>query len=167
MNRPRLGSYGGQKRNHPEAEPQGSSGTQNQIRKRRPVNHGSSQVVINEAGGQAAPVEFYVGNTTPEATEEIVSEVLVRCAKGVEASTDFRILEVEQLAKHITDPRTKCWKVVVPFKYRELMEKSEMYPPGWCHRKFFAPRKSANPAKQPRKEDNIVQQVLQEHRGRI
>ena len=40
--------------------------------------------------------------------------------------------------------------------------KSEMYPPGWCHRKFFAPRRSPNPAKQPRKEDSIVQQVIQE-----
>ena len=46
------------------------------------MNHGSSQVEISEVGGQAAPVEFYVGNTTPDATDSIISEVLVRCAKG-------------------------------------------------------------------------------------
>ena len=88
--------------------------------------------------------------------------MLVRCAKGIESNTEFKIVKVEQLAKHITDARTKCWKVVVPFKFKEMMEKNEMYPPGWCHRKFFAPRRSPNPAKQPRKEDNIVQQVIQD-----
>ena len=126
------------------------------------MNHGSSQVEISEVGGQAAPVEFYVGNTTPDATDSIISEVLVRCAKGIESNTEFKVLKVEQLAKHITEARTLCWKVVVPFRFKEMMEKSEMYPPGWCHRKFFAPRRSPNPAKQPRKEDSIVQQVIQE-----
>ena len=92
----------------------------------------------------------------------IVAEVLTRCAKGLEPSTGFSVVKVEPLAKHIVDPRTKCWKVVVPFKFKEMMERSEMYPPGWCHRKFFAPRKSPNPAKQPRTEDSIVQQVIKE-----
>ena len=158
--RPRLGSQGGQKRAHAATEQPFIPA--NQGRRRRPVNHGSSQVVISEVGGQAAPVEFYVGNTTPDATESIVAEVLVRCAKGLEPNTEFQVLKVEQLAKHIVDARTKCWKVVVPFKYKELMDKSEMFPPGWCHRKFFAPRKSPNPAKQPRREDSIVQQVIQD-----
>ena len=158
--RPRLGSQGGQKRAHAETEQPFIPA--NQGRRRRPVNHGSSQVVISEVGGQAAPVEFYVGNTTPDATESIVAEVLVRCAKGLEPNTEFQVLKVEQLAKHIVDARTKCWKVVVPFKFKELMDKSEMFPPGWCHRKFFAPRKSPNPAKQPRREDSIVQQVIQD-----
>ena len=158
--RPRLGSQGGQKRAHAETEQPFIPA--NQGRRRRPVNHGSSQVVISEVGGQAAPVEFYVGNTTPDATESIVAEVLVRCAKGLEPNTEFQVLKVEQLAKHIVDARTKSWKVVVPFKFKELMDKSEMFPPGWCHRKFFAPRKSPNPAKQPRREDSIVQQVIQD-----
>ena len=42
------------------------------------------------------------------------------------------------------------------------MEKDELYPPGWCHRKFFSPRQTANPAKQARKDDGIVQEVIQE-----
>ena len=37
-----------------------------------------------------------------------------------------------------------------------------MYPSGWCHRKFFAPRKSANPAKQPRRDEDIIQEVIKE-----
>ena len=44
------------------------------------------------------------------------------------------------------------------------MENDALYPPGWCHRKFFAPRQNRNPAKQPRKDDDIVQEVIDEQR---
>ena len=138
--RQRLGSQGGQKRGR-----DGDGDGQFQTvppRRRRPVNHGSSQVVVEEAG-QAAPIEIYVGNTTPAATESIVEAVLVKCAKGLEPQTEFKVLEVVQLAKQIENPRTKCWKVVVPFKFKELVENDQMYPPGWCHRKFFSPRQTA------------------------
>ena len=37
-----------------------------------------------------------------------------------------------------------------------------MYPTGWCHRKFFAPRRPENPSKQPRKEDNVVLEAIKE-----
>ena len=45
-----------------------------------------------------------------------------------------------------------------------MMDKDEMYPTGWCHRKFFAPRqgRTDNPSKQPRKEDNVVQEAIKE-----
>ena len=115
-----------------------------------------------EEAGQAAPLEFYVGNTTPAATESIVEAVLVKCAKGLEPLTEFKVLQVVQLAKQIENPRTKCWKVVVPYKFKEMMENNQMYPPGWCHRKFFAPRQAGNPAKQARKDDGIVQEVIKE-----
>ena len=42
------------------------------------------------------------------------------------------------------------------------MDKDEMYPTGWCHRKFFAPRRTGNPSKQPRKEDSVVQEAIKE-----
>ena len=125
------------------------------------MNHGSSQVEVGD-DGVAAPVEFYIGNTTPAANEETVGAVLVKCAKFVNAQTDFKVLKVVQLAKHIENPRTKCWKVVIPYRYKDTMQKDEMYPAGWCHRKFFAPRNSVNPAKQPRKEEGVVQEVLNE-----
>ena len=90
--------------------------------------------------------------------------MLIKCTKGLDSSTDFKVLEVVQLAKQIEHPRTKCWKVVVSYKYREFMENDALYPPGWCHRKFFAPRQNRNPAKQPRKDDDIVQEVIDEQR---
>ena len=88
-----------------------------------------------------------------------------QCAKGLDPDTNFTnftVLQVVQLAKHIENPRTKCWKVVVPYKYKDLMEKDNMYPAGWCHRKFFAPRRSDHPAKQPRRDDSLVQEVIKE-----
>ena len=87
--------------------------------------------------------------------------MLVKCAKGVDATTQFSVVEVEQLAVHIENPRTKCWKVVVPYKYKEMMEKGELYPPGWTHRKFFGPRKSAQ-NKSARQDDQIVTEVINE-----
>ena len=51
---------------------------------------------------------------------------------------------------------------MVPYKFKELMEKDELYPPGWCHRKFFAPKQPKNTAKQPRKDSGIVEEVLRE-----
>ena len=52
---------------------------------------------------------------------------------------------------------------MVPYKYKQLMEKDELYPSGWTHRKFFGPRKSKeNPAKHARMENQIVTDVLNE-----
>ena len=45
--------------------------TRNQQKKQRKVAYGSSQVNIEEEGS-AAPVEYYIGNTTPRATKEII-----------------------------------------------------------------------------------------------
>ena len=77
------------------------------------------------------------------------------------------MLEVVHLAKQIENPRTKCWKVVVPYKFKEMMEKDKMYPTGWCHRKFFAPRRSDHVTKQPRREDSIVQDVIKEQQRKL
>ena len=47
------------------------------------------------------------------------------------------------------------------------MKKDEMYPQGWSHRKFFGARKAgANPAKQARKDDMMVDAVLHEEEKR-
>ena len=52
---------------------------------------------------------------------------------------------------------------MVGYKFKELMEKDELYPAGWCHRKLFAPCR--NPAKQPRTDEGIVQEVLREKKS--
>ena len=174
--RPRLGSIGNpQKRARQEEKQQQQEQqhvqdqqdkqfqevqTRNQQRKQRKVAYGCSQVNIEEEGS-AAPVEFYVGNTTPRATKEIIESVLIKCAKGVETETLFSVVEVQQLATHIVNPRTKCWKVVVPYKYKQLMEKDELYPSGWTHRKFFGPRKSKE-NNTAREDDKLVTEVMNE-----
>ena len=49
------------------------------------------------------------------------------------------MIKAELLTKDV-NPRTKCLKVSVPYKYRVLMENNELYPAGWRYRKFFASR---------------------------
>ena len=69
--------------------------------------------------------------------EETVKTVLTRCSAEVEGGADLVIDKVELLNKE-KDPRTKCWKVVVPYRFKTVMEKDEVYPTGWRHRTFFA-----------------------------
>ena len=74
---------------------------------------------------------------------------------------DLVIEKVELLTKE-ENPRTKCWKVVVPFRYKGIMEKDEVYPTGWKHRTFFGSRNARE--KRPRTDPNSMeQQVLREH----
>ena len=62
--------------------------------------------------------------------------MLKRCAAAVEGGSDLVVDKVELLTKEL-DPRTKCWKVVVPYRFKSLMERDEVYPAGWKHRTFF------------------------------
>ena len=128
LGRRRLESTASQKRTREETEQFDQFKeyqTRNQARRQRKIAYGCSQVNVEDAGS-AAPVEFYVGNTTPRATQEIIESVLVKCAKGLETDTLFSIVEVRQLATHIENPRTSCWKVVVPYRFKQLMEKDEL-----------------------------------------
>ena len=62
------------------------------------------------------------------------------------------------------DPRTRCWRVVVPQKFKEVMENNELYPEGWKYREFVGIfRNSTRAAKKIRVADNsIVDQVMAE-----
>ena len=155
--RQRIGSTGSQGQKRGREEDQQFQQVQNRqaARRQRKVAYGSSQVNI-EDDGTAAPLEFYVGNTTPRATAEIIGSVLTNFAKGVEPTTSFKVLEVVQLATHLENPRTKSWKVLVPYKFKQLMEQDTMYPSGWVHRKFFGARKAKN---------NHSQQVRPKRKG--
>ena len=75
-----------------------------------------------------------MGNTTPRATPDIIKAVLVKSA--TQLTKDLQVLEVTCLTNGIDNPRTKSWKVKVPYKDKELMEKNELYPEGWTYRKF-------------------------------
>ena len=50
------------------------------------------------------------------------------------------MLEVEEANKDLQFRRTKSWKVTVPYSMKSLMENSELYPPGWTHRRYFEQR---------------------------
>ena len=41
-----------------------------------------------------------------------------------------------------------------------LMDNAELYPEGWRHRKFFGSRKAKDNTKQPRLEENIVDEIM-------
>ena len=99
------------------------------------------------------------------ATGEVIGAILAKCAQALDPDSGFKVVQVEQLATHIINPRTKSWKVTVPYKFASLMDRDEMFPPGWSHRKFFgAPGSgnSGNPAKQARTDDGVVTQVMKE-----
>ena len=115
----------------------------NQGRRQRPVQLGTAKLAIT-ARGEAAPYSIVVGNTHPESTEEIIREVLKNISEaGSEESDPLEILEVECLTKPRTDGRriwSRTWRVQVPNRFREYMERPEAYPSGWTSRKYFPPK---------------------------
>ena len=102
----------------------------------RKVEVGKNTIIVDE-GGEAAPLEFNVGNTTPKATPEIIKAVISKCA--AQLGKEVQVLDVKCLTNGFDNPRTKSWKVKVPYKYKWLMERNDLYPEGWTYRKFFAP----------------------------
>ena len=93
---------------------------------------------------EAAPVDFFVGNTNPRTTEEKLKEIILMCAtlevegKPKEVELKLEDINVKCLNNIKTDPnpRTKCWQITVPNLWREMMKKDEFYPRGWSHRAF-------------------------------
>ena len=107
--------------------------------RQRKTAAGTSQVLVEGVGEYLAPVEIYIGNTDGRTNENTIKTVLLRCAAAVEGGTDLVVEKIELLTKE-KDPRTKCWKVVVPFRLKSIMENDAVYPTGWKHRTFFVAR---------------------------
>ena len=124
---------------------------------------GTSQVEVDNVGEYIAPAEFYIGNTDKRTNEDTIIKVLKRCAAAVEGGDNLVIEKVELLTKE-KEPRTKCWKVIVPYRFKSMMEKDEVYPSGWRHRKFFGSRNFKDKNKKPRLDetDSVEKQVLAE-----
>ena len=150
----------GEKRKHARIDQDGYQ----EVQQRRPrkVAYGSSKVNIQEEG-EAAPVEYYIGNTNAKATEEVIKRVLIKCAAGLDGAPGLTVLEVKLLTKE-ENPRSKCWKVTVPYKFKEVMEKDDLYHAGWTHRKFFGARNGKGKQKQPRLDDPIEQDLEEQRR---
>ena len=93
-------------------------------------------------GAEAAPLEIFVGNTNPRATEEIIRNVLVKCADNMPEKPKLQVLDVKLLTNPDRDPnpRFKSWKVIVPYSFKSMMENDSFYPNGWSHRKYFPKR---------------------------
>ena len=108
---------------------------------------GSSQVDLSsELGELGAPLDFYVGNTGIQVTNEKVKEVLIKCAAGLQDSpVALEVISVDEIGKEIKNRRTKCWKVTVPFSMKETMQLSSLYPNSWTHRRYFQPREKRVP----------------------
>ena len=62
------------------------------------------------------------------------------------------------------EPRTKCWRVVVPPSFKDIMENSLLYPEGWRFREFVGVFRNSNKSvKKFRIQDSsIVDQVMSE-----
>ena len=124
----------------------------------RKVSYGKSKVTL--AGAEAAPIDIFIGNTNPLATPEMIKTVLANSAQQLPDKPQLAVIEVKCLNNFERDPnpRSKCWKVTVPYADKELMEKDELYPSGWSHRKFFPPKRnnpSSSTGQQPAKRANI------------
>ena len=87
----------------------------------------------------AGPISYWIGGTKPEVTEEKVEEVLTKIAqkKNIE---DFSITQVRNLNKPFDENgdeikyMTKSWKVIVPYKFKNTMESTNIIPKGWKFR---------------------------------
>ena len=143
------------KRKNPEDDSKEKVPKEFPPRKPRKLGNGASKVDLDDIapGGLAGPVNYYIGNTDKRADGDIIARVLKKCAAPLEGGADLEVLEVELLTAE-ENPRTKCWKVTVPYKFKDLMEKDDLYLPGWKHRKFFGSRKKGteNQAKKSRVE---------------
>ena len=127
--------------------PAGQRGQDNQQRVARKQCFGSSKIVSTGRSDWAAPVEVFVSNTSPDITEEDIKEILKLCAddaksqEGKESLAEFVVKDVKCLTRpEIETPRTKCWKVSVPFSFKEYIMSDLAHPMGWCNRSFYPPK---------------------------
>ena len=89
----------------------------------------------------------------------MIKKVLSKCSEPLLTGDVLEVEEIELLTQG-DNPRTKCWRIVVPYKYMTLMKNPELYPQGWRHRKFFGSRKIQEKNKQPRLEGNVVDEAM-------
>ena len=130
-------------------------------RPRKQAPRGKSTIDLSELGSNiVAPVERYIGNTDLSVTKETVAKVLQKCAQGLGIDAKLDIVSIEQDGMHLKNRRTKCWKVTVPYRCKELMDKPEMYPDGWTHRAYFTPRDVRS--KRPKQNSGVAELPLKE-----
>jgi hypothetical protein len=104
-------------------------------RKPRPrAKAGSGTADLEGYTDLAGPEHFWLGNTLPNTTPDMVRELLGKCAEGLSVE-NFVINDVITLTKE-TDPWSRTWRVTVPARLKDIMMTPAMYPRGWKHRVF-------------------------------
>ena len=127
---------------------------------------GASKVVVEDVGELQPSLQYFLGNTPGKASDDVIRKVLVRCAEPLMDDTrgPLVIESVNCLTKD-TEPRTRCWRIVVPPRFKDIMENSLLYPEGWRFREFVGifrnPSRSAKKARP--NENDIVAQVMAEN----
>ena len=55
---------------------------------------------------------------------------------------DLIVLDVKCLTNFELNPnpRTKCWKITVPYKFKDIMTCDDLYYSGWTHRPYYPPK---------------------------
>ena len=131
---------------------------------RRPAASGASQVLVEDVGDLHPSLQYFIGNTPGKADENVIRKVLEKCATPLVGESDETLVieKVQSLTKE-QDPRTRCWRVVVPHRFKALMENSQLYPEGWRYREFIGTfREPSSSAKKTRYGDSVVDQVMGE-----
>ena len=76
------------------------------------------------------------------------------------------VIDKIQLLTREQDPRTRCWRVEVPFRFKSLMENNLLYPEGWKYREFVGNFRTSPPGSAPKRlrasTENVVNQVMLE-----
>ena len=132
----------------------------------RPAAAGASKVVVEDVGELQPSLQYFIGNTPGKASDDVIQKVLVRCATPLleDDSRGPLVIESVHCLTKDPDPRTRCWRVVVPPSFKDIMENSMLYPEGWRFREFVGIfRNSSKSVKKTRpNENNIVDQVMAE-----
>ena len=162
---PQLGGIDVPKLNSGLPTPNGGRNNDKGKPSKRKVCFGSSKITVSGRPDWAAPVEVFVSNTSPDICEDDVKEILKLCAddamkeEGNQHLKEFIVKEAKCLTRpDIENPRTKCWRVSVPFKFKEYIHSDIAYPLGWCHRPYYPPKSKA-------KEDSSSEQLAKRSRG--
>ena len=101
---------------------------------------------ITAVAGAVRPVDFFIGGTDKNCTEDIVRQVLTHIARtmpeGMELDCELEIEKVTLLTKPREGQKiySKSWQVTVPEKFRAHMMRAESIPAGWNTRRFYPPR---------------------------
>ena len=118
--------------------------------------------VVEMEGAEAAPVSFFIGNTNPRSVKENIAKVIIQCAR----ETNGSILKEDEIEvfcmTKVENPRTKCWKITVPNKWRNTLRDEGFWPMGWSHRPWVN-RSSGNgkdSVKKPRTESQTVNDAM-------